>query len=69
MNWKYATLLDITAANLIIQDVWDNSSYVGLSSEDMYGILWMLTQYSRLSWMLQQMGRGEGEARGEPNGS
>lgn len=52
MILKYARLLDITAANLIIQDIWDSSSYVGLSSEDMYGFLCMLTQYSCLLWLL-----------------
>jgi len=51
MNLKYAKLPDITAANWIIQDVWDSSSYAGLSSEDMYGILWMLTQYFCLLWI------------------
>lgn len=45
-------LLHITAAALIIQDFGDSSSYVGLSSEDVSGVLWMLTQYSCLLWLL-----------------
>lgn len=49
---KYARLLEITAANSIIQDIGDGPSYVGLSSEDIYCVLWMLTQNSCLLWRL-----------------
>lgn len=62
-------LLEITAANLIIEDVWGSPSSVGLSSKDMWDFSCMLTQYSFLWWLLEQMGWGESEACPEQSSS